>query len=61
VKNIASDIEDEGSPVPERVLASDASSIVGYLQKMCQALVQVLPRVVGEIGNDQAVHNYLPR
>jgi hypothetical protein len=37
----------------------DASSIVVYLQKMCLILIRVLPRVVGQIGDDQAVHNYL--
>jgi hypothetical protein len=37
----------------------DASSIVAYLQKMCLILIRVLPRVAGQIGDDQAVHNYL--
>jgi hypothetical protein len=37
----------------------DASSVVAYLQKMCLILIRVLPRAVGQIGDDQAVHNYL--
>jgi hypothetical protein len=37
----------------------DALSIVAYLHKMCLILIQALPRLVGQIGDDQAAHNYL--
>jgi hypothetical protein len=37
----------------------DSLSVITYLQKMCIALIKVLPRAVGSIGDDQAVHNLL--
>jgi hypothetical protein len=48
----------------ERIFCSgttlgDSLSMVAYLQKMCLTLIQVLPRAVGQIGDDQAVHNFL--
>jgi len=52
------------SRLGRRILCSgttlgDALSILAYLQKMCLILIRALPRVVGQIGDDQAVHNYL--
>jgi hypothetical protein len=37
----------------------DSLSVLTYLQKMCYLLIQNLPRAVGQIGDDQAAHNFL--
>lgn len=35
------------------------SSIVDYLRAMCCVMVNVLPQIVGQLGVDQSIHNYL--
>jgi hypothetical protein len=37
----------------------DRNSMIGYLHKMCLMLIRVLPQAVGQVGDDQAAHNFL--